>query len=390
MATESARAIWGSRVPTAADARPGQPNPVAKLAEIRKQPFFDDKNRAFWILQSAGWTGYFILRALGGFANGVGASYVLHALVLTAAGYSITLLMASVFRRLIRQRTTIMWSLAILVVLLASGVFSAIETWSHATFIDPGAPIVGAKFLGAILLDFTLLAAWSALYFSINYFLLLEEQKDRMERLENQASAAQLAMLRYQLNPHFLFNTLNSISTLVLLKQTERANAMLSRLSSFLRYTLANEATAQVALGQEIETTKLYLEIEKMRFEERLRTQFSLDPAAQHARVPSLLLQPIVENAIKYAVTPQEQGADISVEARRIGDRLRIVVSDTGPGPGAASAGSPSTGVGLANIRDRLSKAYGADHQFQTRSLQGGGYAVTIDLPYDAQLKDAA
>ena len=109
-------------------------------------------------------------------------------------------------------------------------------------------------------------------------------------------------MLRYQLNPHFLFNTLNSISTLVLLKQTEPANAMLSRLSSFLRYTLVNEPAGRVTVAQEVDTLKLYLEIEKMRFEERLRTHFSLDPAAQHARVPSLLLQPIVENALVHGV----------------------------------------------------------------------------------------
>jgi LytS/YehU family sensor histidine kinase len=113
-------------------------------------------------------------------------------------------------------------------------------------------------------------------------------------------------MLRYQLNPHFLFNTLNSISTLVLLKQTERANAMLSRLSSFLRYTLANEPTAQVTLGQEVETLKLYLEIEKMRFEDRLRPHFRIEAETIGARLPSLLLQPVVENAIKAAPDNQQ------------------------------------------------------------------------------------
>src|SRR5207244_13579457 len=136
----------------------------------------------------------------------------------------------------------------------------------------------GVQCLGAILLHCALLVAWSALYYSINYYLLLEQQTDQLLRLESQASSAQLAMLRYQLNPHFLFNTLNSISTLVLLKQTERANAMLARLSSFLRYTLVNEPTAKVTLAQEVETLKLYLEIEKMRFEDSLRPSFEVDP----------------------------------------------------------------------------------------------------------------
>ena len=164
-------------------------------------------------------------------------------------------------------------------------------------------------FIGVFYLDATLLGAWSALYYAINFFLQVEEQNDQLIRLENQATSAQLAMLRYQLNPHFLFNTLNSISTLVLLKQTEPANAMLSRLTSFLRYTLINEPGSRVTVAQEVDTLKLYLDIERMRFEERLRTTFNIDPATATALLPSLLLQPLVENAIKYAVGPQESGA---------------------------------------------------------------------------------
>jgi LytS/YehU family sensor histidine kinase len=196
-------------------------------------------------------------------------------------------------------------------------------------------------------------------------------------------------MLRYQLNPHFLFNTLNSISTLVLLKQTEQANAMLSRLSSFLRYTLINEPTAQVTIAQEVETLKLYLEIEKMRFEERLRPRFDIDPGASRARLPSLLLQPLVENAIKYAVTPQEEGADIEIGARRLGDRVVITVTDTGPGSEDHWVkAQQSTGVGLANIRDRLSQAYGAEHRFETESNEEGGFRVTIEIPYQLEVSE--
>ena len=194
----------------------------------------------------------------------------------------------------------------------------------------------------AILLDFALLTAWTALYYGINYFLLLEDEIRQRELLEGQASTAQLAMLRYQLNPHFLFNTLNSISTLVLLKQTERANAMLARLSSFLRYTLANEPTAKVTLAQEVETLKLYLEIEKMRFEDRLRPHFKIESETIGARLPSLLLQPLIENAIKYAVTPAENGADIWITAKPEGQAVRIEVADNGNGEGARNLGEPS------------------------------------------------
>ena len=190
-------------------------------------------------------------------------------------------------------------------------------------------------------------------------------------------------MLRYQLNPHFLFNTLNSISTLVLLKQTERANAMLARLSSFLRYTLVNEPTAKVTLAQEVETLKLYLEIEKMRFEDRLRPHFKIESETIGARLPSLLLQPLIENAIKYAVTPAENGADIWITASREGQAVRIEVADNGSGEGADFAASPSTGVGLANIRDRLSQAYGAAHRFDTRQNERGGFSVIVEIPFE-------
>ncbi len=352
------------------------------------QPFFRDKNRAFWILQNAGWTGYFILRSLSGFANNMGAMYIVHTALLTATGYSLTLLMAALFRRLIAMRPVVTLPVSLGVVILASILFSIIETWSIATFINPGFKPFGVEYLGAILLTFALLAAWAALYYGINYFLLLDEQIKQRERLESQASSAQLAMLRYQLNPHFLFNTLNSISTLVLLKQTERANAMLARLSSFLRYTLANEPTAQVTLAQEVETLKLYLEIEKMRFEDRLRPHFRIESETIGARLPSLLLQPLMENAIKYAVTPSEVGADIWLTARREGGAVRIEVADNGDGGGAALAATQSTGVGLANIRHRLSQAYGSAHRFETGKNDKGGFSVIIEIPCETGDKD--
>ncbi|MFL6738000.1 MAG: sensor histidine kinase [Sphingomicrobium sp.] len=352
------------------------------------RPFFDDKNRAFWVLQSIGWSGFFMLSSLSGQANSMGAMFVVHTLLLTATGYSLTLLMASLYRRLITMRA--IWTVIISLgtVMLASAAFSFIETWSYSTFLRPDAKPVGVEYFGAIILDFSLLAAWSALYYGINYYLLLEEEIDQRARLESQASTAQLAMLRYQLNPHFLFNTLNSISTLVLLKQTERANAMLSRLASFLRYTLVNEPTAKVTLVQEVETLKLYLEIEKMRFEDRLRPHFKIDGDAIGARLPSLLLQPLIENAIKYAVTPAEHGADIWITAQREGRAVRIEVADSGPGPGGTPIDAQSTGVGLANIQDRLVQAYGPAHGYSTRTNEHGGFSVIIELPLDTDQKD--
>ena len=362
------------------------------LEDLTKKPFFVDKNRAFWVLQSVGWSGYFILRSLGGIANNMGPLFILPTAIATATGYCLTLIMAVIFRQLIDRTPRVTWGGSVTVVLIASAIFSFIEVWAFTAFYRGGEMPSGLQFFGAILLDFTLLVAWAGLYYGINFYILIEEQNDQLLRLETQSSNAHLAMLRYQLNPHFLFNTLNSISTLVLLKQTERANAMLSRLSSFLRYTLANEPTARVPLAQEVETLKLYLEIERMRFEDRLRPSFDIDPRVTRARLPSLLLQPLVENAIKYAVTPQEEGAEIRISAQQVGNRVQITVSDTGPGlqEGAVTRHS-STGVGLANIRDRLVQAFGEEQRFEIKANEEGGFCVEIDIPLQfEEAKEAA
>ncbi len=363
---------------------------MMRLPGFSSQPFFDDKNRAFWVLQTAGWAFYLMLRMASGVGNGMTASFLIPLIVSVAAGYSITLVLSAVFRWLIARRPIMTWTGAVFAVAFSVAAYSAIDAWVFNMMDRDGGAFDGALFLGSITINFLLIAAWSALYFGINFYIILEQRADELLKLEGQASSAQLAMLRYQLNPHFLFNTLNSISTLVLLQQTERANAMLSRLASFLRYTLVYEPTAQVTLAQEVETLKLYLDIEKMRFEDRLRINFDVDPAVSKARLPSLLLQPLVENAVKYAVTPQEEGAEINLEARLIGDRVRIVVSDSGPGlNGALPATTSSTGVGLANIRDRLVQAYGEDQMIEYGSRPDGGFSVTLELPYRGEEKVA-
>ena len=359
--------------------------------DLRSQRFFADKNRAFWILQGGGWGAYLLLRALSGLANSMGVSFILPAIIVTATGFSLTLLMAAAYRRIIAMKPVYVWTLNPVILLAASAVFSVLEVWAHATFYQPGWKPQGIEFLGAILLDFSVLGAWTGLYYGINYYLLLAEQSERMANVARQANSAQLEMLRYQLNPHFLFNTLNSISTLVLLKQTDRANAMLSRLASFLRYSLVGEREGLATIAQEAEALKLYLDIERTRFETRLRTRFDIAPEVMEARLPSLLLQPIVENAIKYAVTPSEDGADILVDARRMGDRLVITIADTGPGL-ATTLAAPTTGhdaggtqIGLANIRDRLAQAYGEDHRFELAENDPKGLIVLIDIPYQTQ-----
>lgn len=379
-------------------------------------PFFDDKTGAFWRLQFAGWAGAMVLRTMSALAGQQEWDFLIPILIQTITGFSISLVLSVIYRQLIDRRPLVTWTATVVVLFVAVALYAFIDGWVNALYRpDSETPIV-QRLLSFFYIDLTLLGAWSALYYAINYFLRIEEQADRLERLEMQATTAQLAMLRYQLNPHFLFNTLNSISTLVLLKQTEPANAMLTRLSAFLRHTLVSQPGSKVTVAQEVDTLKLYLEIERMRFEERLRTRFQIDPAAKAAELPSMLLQPLVENAIKYAVGPQEEGAEISICAQLVGPRLRVTVSDTGPGlpdgqraasllarmtgegnnaavtgpVAASSAARPtSTGVGLANIRDRLAQAYGEDHLFEIRTPAEGGFTVVIELPHETAATSA-
>ena len=365
------------------------------MLPFKPTPFFSDKNRAFWLLQIAGWGGAMLLRTMSALAGGQDLSFLVLIAIASITGFSLSLLLSVIYRKAIDRRAVFAWSISVSALATAVILHALIDSWVLSLYRSERDAGFFSFFLSYLYLDFMLLGAWSALYYAINYFLQVEEQADRLERLEAQATSAQLAMLRYQLNPHFLFNTLNSISTLVLLKQTEPANAMLTRLSSFLRHTLISQPGGKVTLAQEVETLQLYLGIELMRFEDRLRTDFHIEPAAARASLPSMLLQPLVENAIKYAVSPQEEGARISVSARLVGNRLRVTVSDTGPGlqqprtrpslPFAITGDghSVSTGVGLANIRNRLAQAYGDDHLFEIRTPPEGGFTVIIEIPHE-------
>ena len=357
-------------------------------------PFFSDKNRAFWTLQIAGWGGAFLLRAITSLVSGQDVSFIINLAIEGITGFSISLILSVVYHRVISDKPLIVWTSMLLVLITGVAIFTFIIAWVTSLTRSSFDGDFLSLFIGLFIWPLALLGAWSALYFAINYFLKVEEQADRLERLEAQATSAQLAMLRYQLNPHFLFNTLNSISTLVLLKQTEPANAMLTRLSSFLRHTLVTQPGGKVTVAQEVETLKLYLDIERMRFEERLQTDFRVEEKASKAQIPSMLLQPLMENAIKYGVSPLEEGAEISLLAQIVGPRLRITVSDSGPGVdvGGVADDLPavmathkrrnSTGVGLANIRERLQLLHGSKAGVTVTENQPSGTVVTITVPY--------
>ncbi|MCV6613620.1 MAG: histidine kinase, partial [Cellvibrionaceae bacterium] len=225
---------------------------------------------------------------------------------------------------------------------------------------------------------------WSGHYFGIKYYMLLQEEKQRGLLAMSMAHEAQLKMLRYQLNPHFLFNTLNAISTLILDKDTQLANTMVTRLSRFLRYSLDNDPMQKVTVDEEVEALRLYLDIEKVRFDERLQIYFEVAPQAKTALMPSLLLQPLVENAIKYAIAQSIKGGTLTVKAQVFGNDLLLAVADDGPGlDSSIPSDNKGSGVGLANCRERLQELYGQEQSFRLSKTEPHGLTINIRIPLE-------
>lgn len=224
-----------------------------------------------------------------------------------------------------------------------------------------------------------LLLAWGALYFA----LVAAEQARIAERREGAyrraAKAAELRSLRYQVNPHFLFNTLNSLSALVITGKTAEAEKMIQTLSGFYRRSLAGDPTGDVALEQEVALQRLYLEIEAVRFPERLVVHFDIPEALGEARVPGMILQPLVENAVKYAVAPTARAVTLRISAREENGMLVLEVRDDGPGKAAGADGG--FGIGLANVHDRLAARYGDGASLTAGPAQGGGWLALIRMP---------
>jgi sensor histidine kinase YesM len=233
--------------------------------------------------------------------------------------------------------------------------------------------------------DYGVMIYWLILLVShaIDYQKRYREGQVRATKLEAQLAQAQLQALKMQLQPHFLFNTLHSISALVH-KNADAADRMIARLGDFLRLTLENGGTQEVSLGQELEFLKCYLEIERIRFQDRLTVQMDIEPQTLDARLPNLILQPIVENAIRHGIAPRTSAGRIEIEARRLNGTLRVQVTDNGPGiPEDLSSGAiVKEGVGLSNTEARLKQLYGADHRLDLSNTPKGGLTVLLEIPF--------
>ena len=220
------------------------------------------------------------------------------------------------------------------------------------------------------------------LYFFFERFRLAQAQQLAAAELQTKLAQAQLENLRLQLQPHFLFNTLNTISS-VMYEDVRAADVMLTQLSDLLRLTLRASRTHEIPLAEELQITRIYLELMQKRFENKLHVNYAIDPALNDSLVPQLILQPLLENSLRHGMKPGSAAMDISIAARRENGSLILNISDTGVGLGAVdSADVFGRGVGLSNIRDRLAQLYGSGQEFSIGNRAAGGAEVTLRVPY--------
>ncbi|WP_309141098.1 histidine kinase [Novosphingobium sp. G106] len=224
-----------------------------------------------------------------------------------------------------------------------------------------------------------LLVAWMALYLALENAQQARAAERREGEFRRAAQAAELRSLRYQINPHFLFNTLNSLSALVLTGKPAEAERMIQTIATFYRRSLAGDPTGDLPLAQEIKLQKLYLEVEAVRFPERLRTVFEVPDELADVLVPGMILQPLVENSIKYAVAATNRPVTVTIAARAEAGGLTISVSDDGPGAGAIW--QDGCGIGLANVRDRLQARFDGAASLDAGTAPEGGFRTVIRLP---------
>jgi two-component system LytT family sensor kinase len=343
-----------------------------------------NRERFFWILNVLGWGGYIIAAYLGALAHEKPDSYIAVSVAAGVMGFAVTIPMRYAYRWL---WTRTPWHIAFGMLPISYAVALVWRWYTNQLYWDwvkdGWTPEEFITNFEGVLGSFYILLCWSGLYFGIKYYQQLQDQTQQTLKATAAAHQAQLMALRYQLNPHFLFNTLNAISTLILDRDNETANLSVTRLSDFLRYSLDNDPMKRVTLRQELEALDLYLEIEKVRFGERLTIQREVEAAALDGLVPSLILQPLIENAVKYAISPSEQGGTIRISAKVHQGALMITVADDGPGLGNGVKTRKSPGVGLNNTRERLKQLYGERQAVTLAPNDPHGLVITINIPYE-------
>ena len=339
--------------------------------------------RQFWILQTTVWVGYGLENYVGGLGMGRPVAHYELAFVDALGGFLLTLALRHAINH------TWHWSLRArlwfgsALLFAASLAYAVLWIVAIARFCAScSVPVNALAYLSYFAGALYLMLAWTGAYVGIKLARELQHEKETALQAVSTAQQAQLRMLHYQLNPHFLFNTLNAISTLILDDRRDQANAMVGALSGFLRHSLDSDPVQKITVAAEIQTAQRYLAIEQLRFDERLQVQIVIADDVAQARVPSMILQPLLENAVKYAISSNERGGTIEVSVCRTNSMLELKVTDDGPGSAHYRASDRAIGgVGLANTRERLRVLYGTNQEFTICRLQPHGTEARLRVP---------
>jgi two-component system, LytTR family, sensor kinase len=354
---------------------------IPATSEIGATPAKANRNAMFWVLHSLCWLAYAVSHYLGALIYSKPVGYMKVIVAGTLAGFVVSVPLRYVCRRLWRYPPLLALLGALAAAYVAALVWRLALSFAYLRYLPESfwATSIADYFSGTVQAAY-LMASWVGAYFGFRYYESTQLQREATLRASTLAQEAQLKMLRYQLNPHFLFNTLNAISTLILDQRNQTANSAVTGLSEFLRYTLDQDPMKRVTVAQEIEALNLYLDIEKLRFGHRLTLIYRIEPLAMQALVPSLVLQPLIENAIKYAVAPREQGGTITIAGEMSGQDLRLAVTDDGPGMADPTRLQHGRGVGIRNTRERLQVLYGERGRVELMDARPG-LRVQLTVP---------
>ena len=335
----------------------------------------------FWPLQLAGWVCFYLLVFAAAFPyrHQPGSLRANGFFVLAMFGSSC--LLHPLCRRLMRQgHSWIGLEIRALGWCLLTGSVAGLATELAILDIQPldWAEGIGSSVQGAVVLFL-----WCSLYFSIKQWQQSARERERLLHAEAEVREARLSALRYQLNPHFLFNSLNAVSTLVLEGNAPAATRMLSQIADLLRTTLEKEVVSETSLSEELQFTKRYLAIEQTRLGGRLHVAMDVSPDAVDALVPGMLLQPLVENAVRHGIAPLVEGGTIRIQAQVYDSQLHIAVQNSGVRRADNPSGTPRfNGIGIGNTVKRLKALYGDEHKFVFQWPAEGGCCVLLELPF--------
>jgi hypothetical protein len=323
---------------------------------------------SFWALQIGGWLLYMVMiyiTFLTVTTNFLSLFYIktFRAIV----GFLLTLVLWRIYRRMVNRLSI---SSIVLIVLGLSVIFGIVWAFIEEGYVWTVSPQYdfyrNLPKIPKVALDYAMtITGWSAIYFGIKYWQKWQTERENALQSVALANKAQLEMLRYQLNPHFLFNALNSIRASVD-EDSARAQEMITRLSEFLRYSLVGDSEKKIPLGEELEAVRNYLAIEKIRFEEKLEIDFAIEKAAENFSVPCFLLNPLVENAIKHGLLTSSKPLKLKISANVLNNE-KLVLEVVNSGKLNASANGNGTKIGLKNVRERLAKLFGARGVFELR-----------------------